>query len=243
MGADRRVAAVTQLGAVQILAYVRRHTSDPNKQAVAVATALAESGGRTDARNVNRDSSTDRGLWQINSRWHPSVTASMADDPAAATAYAARISRNFSDMGAWYGYTNGGYKQHMPAATAAVGQTSKDPGGSLGSAIVGGAVLGVPGAVIGATSSAPIVVGGAVVDGAKGAAHAALSTGEFLAKLADRSTWVRVLYVVGGLGAVVAGGLMLNSDVIKGAAGAAADFVPAGRVVKAAGAVATKATS
>jgi len=48
---------------------------------LALAVAKCESGLNPKARNKNTDSSIDRGIYQINSRWHPEVTEAQADDP------------------------------------------------------------------------------------------------------------------------------------------------------------------
>ena len=48
---------------------------------LALAVAKCESGLNPKARNKNTDKSIDRGLYQINSRWHPDVTEAQADDP------------------------------------------------------------------------------------------------------------------------------------------------------------------
>lgn len=69
----------------------------------AVAVALAESGGNERAQHVNADRyrSIDRGLWQINSHWHPEVSAAQAFNPATAAAAAYRISRGGADWSQW----------------------------------------------------------------------------------------------------------------------------------------------
>lgn len=72
----------------------------------AVAVALAESGGNPQAVNVNSDStrSRDRGLWQINSRWHPEVSDAQAFNPVECARAAYRISsggRNWQPWATW----------------------------------------------------------------------------------------------------------------------------------------------
>ena len=62
--------------------------------AVAVAIALAESGGRTDIVNTagnHPQNSRDRGLWQINDYWHPEVTDVQAFSPEGNAQAAHRI--------------------------------------------------------------------------------------------------------------------------------------------------------
>lgn len=57
----------------------------------AIRIVLGESGGRTDARNVNTDGSVDRGIWQWNNKAWPMISDDDADDPVRATAYARHV--------------------------------------------------------------------------------------------------------------------------------------------------------
>ena len=54
---------------------------------LAVRVAKCESGLNTTARNYNEPGSVDRGLFQINSKYHPEVTDQQADDPVFATKF------------------------------------------------------------------------------------------------------------------------------------------------------------
>lgn len=103
---------------------VPRGFADPG---VAVAVALAESGGRTDAihDNVGPPPSRDRGLWQINSRFHPDVTDAQAFDAAAATDAARRISAGGANWTPWNAFRNNAYLAHLPAARAAVARQTR----------------------------------------------------------------------------------------------------------------------
>jgi hypothetical protein len=47
---------------------------------LAVRVAKAESGLKPNATNTNKDDSIDRGLYQINSKWHPEVSENQAFD-------------------------------------------------------------------------------------------------------------------------------------------------------------------
>ena len=102
--------------------------SFPNP-AIAVAVALAESGGRTDAvhQNPGPPPSTDRGLWQINSRFHPEVSDAQAFDPNASTDAARRISAGGTNWTPWHVFTSGAYQQQLPAAQAAVARLGRPP--------------------------------------------------------------------------------------------------------------------
>lgn len=51
---------------------------DPN---LALKVAKCESGLRPNAKNINAPDSIDRGLYQINSKWHPEVTDEQAYNP------------------------------------------------------------------------------------------------------------------------------------------------------------------
>ena len=89
--------------------------SDPT----AVAVALAESGGNTAALHADIGS-YDRGLWQINSKYHPEVSDSCAFSATCSTTAAKTISNNWTDFSPWSSYTFGGYQAYMPVATSAM---------------------------------------------------------------------------------------------------------------------------
>jgi hypothetical protein len=87
----------------------------------AVAVALAESGGYTEATNTNSDGSIDRGLWQLNNKYQPQVSDACAFDPACATREAYKIYRDRSyTFNPWAAYTSGAYKKHLAAATRGI---------------------------------------------------------------------------------------------------------------------------
>jgi len=54
---------------------------------LAVRVAKCESGLNWKAENVNKDGSRDRGLFQINEKWHPEVSDEMAFNPITATQF------------------------------------------------------------------------------------------------------------------------------------------------------------
>lgn len=96
---------------------------------VAVAVALAESGGRADIDNagLNRDGSIDYGLWQINSVHEASgFDSAQAADPAYNARWARRV---FLAAGGrwtpWVTYNNGDYLRHMATAASAVRATPR----------------------------------------------------------------------------------------------------------------------
>lgn len=89
-----------------------------------VAVMTAESGRWTKAWHKNLDddgvvTSIDRGLWQINSKFHPSIVWPDVYDPVANTTYAAKISNKGRYYKPWAAFTSGAYKQFMAASQAA----------------------------------------------------------------------------------------------------------------------------
>ena len=85
---------------------------------MAVSICMAESGGNSHATNVNSDShhSIDRGLWQVNSYWHPEVSESCAFDAECNAKAAVQISSNGTNWGPWSTYHNGAYKSYTSQA-------------------------------------------------------------------------------------------------------------------------------
>ena len=207
----------------------------------AVAVALAESGGNTSATNVNHDRyrSRDRGLWQINSHWHPEVTDAAAYDPAQAAAAAYRISHAGRDWSAWSTWTNGKAAAMTGRARLAVAQARKGGGRSSSATNAG---LHIPNPfdlpAIPAPPGLPLPPGfpipnpfsdqgqalggqllggvgdvtGAIVQLNTMVLHAALWVG-------NPHNWLRVLFVAGGAVAVVGGAVLLAES---GAAGSTA---------------------
>lgn len=86
----------------------------------AIAVVLAESGGNTMAKFVNKDGSIDRGLWQFNTRWHPEVTDAMAYDPAQASHAALSLSRGGRYWYSWSSYKATFCARQMPVARGAL---------------------------------------------------------------------------------------------------------------------------
>jgi len=69
-----------------------------------VAQLDLESGLNPAAVGRNTDGSWDRGIAQINNRWHPEVTDAQAFDPAFAVPWAAQYLRGLYDRcGTWQG--------------------------------------------------------------------------------------------------------------------------------------------
>lgn len=85
--------------------------------ALAVAVAKAESGFRANATNtVGNAHGVDRGLWQVNSYWHPNVSASCAFSPSCNARVMASISSHGTNWRPWWTYVN---HKHLPFMTQA----------------------------------------------------------------------------------------------------------------------------
>lgn len=185
--------AVQRLSYEQIayVAYVAGFRGDSLVKAVAISAA--ESGRNRYATNDNRDGSTDRGLWQINSRAWPNVTPDMAFTPSAAAKAAFSISRSGTNFSPWVAYTNGAYLAHIPMASVAARRVG-DPKDR--------------------EKIRPGLVD--VVEGTKDAVGIAtapldplVTVGKLAWRLTDRETWVRILMVTGGGGAMIIGLIIL----------------------------------
>ena len=84
----------------------------------AVAVAWAESRGNPGATGRN-PGSYDRGLWQINSKWHPDVSDSCAYNAACNAKNAVRISSGGSRWSPWATYNDGLHRKFMGQAQSA----------------------------------------------------------------------------------------------------------------------------
>src|SRR5712672_916867 len=78
-----------------------------------VAIAQAESGLNTLAQGHNSDGSIDRGVLQINSRWHPEVSDGCAYDPLCSFQQGYKISSRGTNFSAWSTYTSGAYRRYL----------------------------------------------------------------------------------------------------------------------------------
>jgi hypothetical protein len=119
---QKSTLAGTHLSDKQIAQYARNAGLHGNGLVISIAVALAESQGWTKAVLINTDCSHDRGVWQINSRWHGEVSDAQAFNPATCAQAAARISSNGSDWSPWTTYINGAYQQFMARARTAASQ-------------------------------------------------------------------------------------------------------------------------
>jgi len=87
-----------------------RNAGGPSNVAnIAAAIALAESGGRPGAKNVNTNGSIDRGLWQINSIHGRLSTFNVGANARAAV----KIWRDAGGFSPWVTYKTGAYRQFL----------------------------------------------------------------------------------------------------------------------------------
>lgn len=86
---------------------------------VAVAVAMAESGGNPNAHNVTPQEDS-RGYWQINVRAHPTYRLMNLYDGRVNARAAYQISNGGLNWRPWTTYTSGAYKAHISAASGAV---------------------------------------------------------------------------------------------------------------------------
>jgi hypothetical protein len=119
---QKSTLAGTHLSDKQIAQYARNAGLHGNGLIISIAVALAESQGWTKAVLINTDCSHDRGVWQINSRWHGEVSDDQAFNPSTCAQAAARISSNGNDWTPWTTYDNGAYNQYMSRARTAAQQ-------------------------------------------------------------------------------------------------------------------------
>jgi len=120
---QKSTLAGTHLSDLQIAQYARNNGGlHGNGLIISVAVALAESQGWTRAVLINTDCSHDRGVWQINSRWHGEVSDDQAFNPVTCAQATARISSNGNDWTPWTTYNNGAYNQFMSRARTAASQ-------------------------------------------------------------------------------------------------------------------------
>lgn len=214
---------MTKLSAAQIAQYAAAAGFKGTALRNAVAVALAESGGDTRAVGVNSDKwrSRDRGLWQINSHWHPDVTDALAFNPATAARAAYRISSGGTNWSPWSVWKNGAAQTQMARAQIGVNQAAA--GGVVGADFVlPGPIPDVPlpGPDFGPFKTPADILGavGNPLEAAKTALTLAIKTGAWIS---DPHNWLRIALVSGGsIGILIALGMI-------GRSGAAGDTLEA----------------
>jgi hypothetical protein len=126
MSEDGKADGALSYQAVARVAKTAGLTCTGERIAIAVAVAKAESGFRPTITNTAGNAhGIDRGLWQINSYWHPNVTAACAFSPSCNARAMVRISSSGTKWSPWWTFKN---RKHVPfmsqarAAQAAVCQ-------------------------------------------------------------------------------------------------------------------------
>lgn len=110
-----------RLGVAQIGELAEQAGFSGEGLAMAIAVALAESGGDASATDYDANGTVDRGLWQINSV-HSAYSAACDYDPPCAAAAAYAISSHGRDWSPWVTYQRGEEIAYLPAAIAWVEQ-------------------------------------------------------------------------------------------------------------------------
>lgn len=195
--------------------------SGPNL-VTAVAVAMAESGGKTDAVSpVNSDGSRDYGVWQINSRAHADKLAgkqwwSVQNAAIAKAVYdEAAASGNRNGWRPWSVYRSGAYMLHYPTATIAARTPEMGAGGGDDATVI------TPIESIGEGIAAPVTEAANAI---KGIAQAVNKAQQWLS---DRENWERVGIGAVGAALIVGALVMLARPAVEQATTTAARAVAA----------------
>jgi hypothetical protein len=240
----------------EIVAAAYRNGCSGDALPIAVAVALAESQGNTQAHNP-KPPDDSWGLWQIN--YYGSLRAGRTAaygppesmwDPDKCAAAARSVSGNWKDFGPWstfdpspkHPYNNSAYRLYLPRAYKAVAlfqmthpsenvRVNPNPSGAQSAARD--------------AAEAAADIGNAAADAAGAAAglvtaplEGIAAVGALASALLSKGTWVRVLQVVGGAAVVVTAVALVNRDAIAPVVGAVAGG-PAGAAVASAATSAT----
>lgn len=84
----------------------------------AVAVMCAESGRYVGAYHVNTDGSTDRGLFEINDRFHSDLSDEEAYQALPNAAYAWGLSKRGTNWTPWAAFNSGAYLVFVPIVAA-----------------------------------------------------------------------------------------------------------------------------
>ncbi len=120
MSEDGKADGALSYQAVARVAKTAGLTCTGERIAIAVAVAKAESGFRPTITNTAGNThGIDRGLWQINSYWHPNVTAACAFSPSCNARAMVRISSSGTKWSPWWTFVHGKHRPFMAQARAA----------------------------------------------------------------------------------------------------------------------------
>lgn len=150
----------------------------PNGQTLyeAVAIALAESGGDTQAVSPDQD----KGVWQINPVHDDKLPGSDRFDPVVNAQLMAMVSNRGSNWSPWVAYNTGAYMTHMARVMGTLQGRQFTPGQPG----VGGLTLGSGGGVAPASVDVKASISGIA---------------KFFSILSSADGWVRILKVALGL--------------------------------------------
>lgn len=182
-----------------------------NMLATAVAVALAESSGRT---NAVSPTGCCIGLWQINVEVHPYTRKEM-EDPAQNAAAAWNISKQGATWKPWDAYTNGSYMGFILQANAAAGKIASSP--------------------VGAASVQTEIIDSLIEAGDNPVSTIAdLATYPELVRqwLSDRNNVMRVAKVAMGVALVIAGAVIIMKPIAQNAVGGVVGGVVKGALKK-----------
>jgi hypothetical protein len=197
----------------QIASWARGAGIPADQIAVAVAIALAESGGRIDAiGGPNLDGSYDYGLWQINERAHPEKFQRWKSWWSVENAQMMAAVYNERGWQPWTTYKSGAYLLYMLRGRTAAAFPSGEPTVEQGKT---NTVVDVPDALNEIGNAIKSVAGGLFKGGAW---------------LADTANIVRVIQVAVG-GALVVGALvMVARPVVQPLASGAIGIATKGKI-------------
>ncbi len=244
---------MTQYSANDIARVARQAGFTGNGLVWAVAVALAESGGRTDAVGTNVTGSKDRGLWQINNRAHPDVSDAEALNPLSNAKAAYKISSGGKNWRPWSAYNNGRAATFLPRARTAVNREKLT--NAAAPSTVGGTDVSLGGTPAFTETGLPIpnpldlivpglgsglgLLGGGVTNPLDAIKALVSFVGKAYEWFSNPHNWIRIAAVIGGGTAILLGTKMLaDSGAIGATAAKASDKVETG--AKLAAAVATK---
>lgn len=221
-----------QLAMLAAVAGFRGHDSDhPDKYGaldIAVAIAIAESGGKNEVGDLNRPHAgcSSTGMWQINYCPDRDKAGSLRDpanasDPWKNAQAAYSISNGGTNFHPWTTYTSGAYKAHLGDAWDGVETYKETPdGGDIHNLAAFGTVQLAKGD--GADTSGPNLdlsdpsgnLGGAVAK----AVDPLKAIASFFAFAGDPHNWLRVAVFIGGGTLILVGGVIMFRDEAKEAA-------------------------
>ena len=120
MSEDGKADGALGYQAVARLAKAAGVSCSGERIALAVAVAKAESGFRPTITNIAGNAhGIDRGLWQINSYWHPEISATCALSASCNARGMAAISSKGTKWSPWWTYVNRKHVAFMAQARAA----------------------------------------------------------------------------------------------------------------------------